>query len=90
MTAPLQSNPASVTAGQVCDGLWRDYLHERLGFIRMGAEICQRQIETGDDVGLRYQMKILVSHTKDAAGSFNAEQARRDAMARDDDGGSNG
>ncbi len=42
----------------------REFIHERLGFIRLQANIAQQFLELGDDAGLGYATKRLVSEFK--------------------------
>jgi hypothetical protein len=42
----------------------REFIHERLGFIRAQAEIAQRFLELGDDTGFAYAAKRMVAEFK--------------------------
>ncbi len=44
--------------------LLREFIYERLGFVRTQAELAQLFLEMGDDAGLAYMAKRLLSEFK--------------------------
>lgn len=60
------------------DAQCREYITEMLGFVIVSAEIAQRYCETGDDVGLHYQLQRLVLHVRAATATYKDLAAIRD------------
>ncbi|MGJ0535556.1 hypothetical protein [Methylocystis sp.] len=75
MNAPVSFPIPS--AAQQC----RAHIAELAGVISANAEIVALYAETGDDVGLEYQMRRLILHVRAAAATFRdmaeIENARR-------------
>ncbi len=79
------SNPQDirVRAGDLPspDAQSRAFIHEMLGFVRIGAQSGQLAAEIGDDAGLEYQLRRIIAHMRQATGAFKElaaiENARR-------------
>jgi hypothetical protein len=48
----------------------REFIHERLGFIRGQAELAQGHCELGDDAGLVYMTKRVIAELKTGMSAF--------------------
>jgi hypothetical protein len=66
----------STSVAEDLDLLSLDFISEQLGFVRMYAEIAQRECEAGDKVGLHYHLGRMIAHVKSGAGEYKDMAAR--------------